>query len=158
LTLLRQWFDFHFNDNIMPVRNAKAEDEAKILNLVHQLGYENVALDELRMKMNLYGNDSHLLLVFEENNRVIGFIALDVMQLFHIHGKTGKITSLCIDIKSRGKGIGKALVAEAEKFFRECKCTRIEVTSNQRREDAHSFYVALGYKQTSLKFVRELLE
>jgi ribosomal protein S18 acetylase RimI-like enzyme len=157
LTLLRQWFDFHFNDDIMPVRNAKTEDEAEILNLVQQLGYENVSLGELRINMNLYEEDNHLLLVFEENNHVIGFIALDILQLFHIQGKTGKITSLCIDAKSRGEGIGKALVAEAEDFFRKCKCTRIEVTSNQRRKDAHSFYLALGYKQTSLKFVRELV-
>jgi ribosomal protein S18 acetylase RimI-like enzyme len=155
--LLRQWFDFHFNDNIMPVRNAKAEDETEILNLVQQLGYENVSLAELRTKMVLYGEDNHLLLVFEENNRVVGFIALDVLQLFHIHGRTGKITSLCIDAKSRGKGIGKGLVAEAENFFRNNRCTRIEVTSNQRRKDAHSFYLALGYKQTSFKFVRELV-
>ena len=140
----------------MTVRHAKAEDETDILSLVQQLGYDNVSLIELRTKMNLYQEDNHLLLVSEDNDHVVGFIALDVLQLFHIHGKTGKITSLCIDENNRGKGIGRALIKEAENFFRKCGCTRIEVTSNQRRKDAHSFYLSLGYKQTSLKFTLEL--
>ncbi|RVX46879.1 ribosomal protein S18 acetylase RimI-like enzyme [Nonomuraea polychroma] len=45
----------------------------------------------------------------------------------------------------RGGGLGRVLMERAAARARARGCELIQLTSNKRREDAHRFYVALGY-------------
>ena len=56
----------------------------------------------------------------------------------------------------RGRGIGAALVAEAERRLGARGCGLVEVTSNQKRLRAHAFYEKLGYERTSYRFFKPL--
>ena len=87
--------------------------------------------------------------------KIVSFIALHIFPLFHSPGNVGRITAFCVDEKHRFQGIGLKLLKEAEVFFAERNCARIEVTSN-RRTVAHSFYLSHGYVEDSRKFVRYL--
>ena len=61
-----------------------------------------------------------------------------------MEGTFGEIIALVISSTHRRKGIGRQLVRKAEEwiFAREKK---IRVRSNILRDEAHSFYQALGY-------------
>ncbi|PYO92644.1 MAG: hypothetical protein DMD58_01460 [Gemmatimonadetes bacterium] len=47
-----------------------------------------------------------------------------------------------------------ALVAAAEAFAWQRDCRRVEVTSGDHREDAHTFYRALGYEMDERRFIK----
>lgn len=57
----------------------------------------------------------------------------------------------------RGKGVGKLLIKEIEKMCKDLQCSAIELTSANFREEAHSFYKALGFmvKKTT-HFIKEI--
>ena len=48
----------------------------------------------------------------------------------------------------RGRGIGAQLMSVIEDEARRRGAARIQLTSNQRRADAHRFYERLGYEPT----------
>lgn len=46
----------------------------------------------------------------------------------------------------RGQGVGRELMASAEDAARRFGCDQMEVTSANRRTEAHAFYASLGYE------------
>ena len=122
--------------------------------LLHQLGYDE--LDELGIQDNIkkYSLPGNALLIYEVENKIVGFIALHIFDSFHSAGQIGRITAFCVDEEYRSKGIGIQLLQQGENFFIEHKCIKIEVTSNNRRTAAHAFYLNRGYVEDSRKFVR----
>ena len=62
---------------------------------------------------------------------------------------------MVVDEKYRGKGIGAQMVREAERLLEAKGCQLVEVTSNNRRTDAHRFWESNGYERTSSRFAKE---
>lgn len=140
------------------IRIAQKEDCNSIKELIHQLGYTSLDERQVANKIAAYQQIDYKLFVIEKDKQVAGFISLHCYEAFHSPGKVGRITALCIDEKFQGMGLGKQLLAEGEKYFIEAGCTKLEVTSNNRRTQAHDFYLAQGYIEDSRKFVKSLLK
>lgn len=87
-----------------------------------------------------------------------GVATLHQMTVLHRPQPVGRITALVVDVDRRGRGIGRALVAEAERVLARAGCGLLEVTSNLRRTEAHAFYTHLGYERTSARFAKTLGE
>lgn len=68
------------------------------------------------------------------------------------------ITSLVVDERWRGRRIGSALVDAAAGWFAANGCIKMEVTSGNRRLDAHRFYEAHGMARDSQHFSRMLAQ
>jgi PhnO protein len=81
---------------------------------------------------------------------------MHVTPVLHRPTGVGRITALVVGEAARGHGVGRALVAEAERRLEVLGCALVEVTSNQKRTDAHDFYRRLGYEATSVRFARTL--
>jgi GNAT superfamily N-acetyltransferase len=137
----------------MVIRDANSNDASQLVPLLAQLGYSGLTLDEVAQKIISYSEPGYKLLLGEDKF-AISFIALHFYPSFHSKGNVGRIVAFCVDEKFRAKGIGTKMLHEAESFLSRNSCNRIEVTSNNRRTDAHAFYLKAGYIEDSKKFVK----
>ncbi len=92
-------------------------------------------------------------LVAEVEADVVGVLQVIIFQhLQHAGGWCGEIESFHVRSDMRSRGIGAQMLIAAEELARERGCYRIQLTSRNVREDAHRFYLANGYGQTSQGF------
>jgi GNAT superfamily N-acetyltransferase len=92
-------------------------------------------------------------LVAEVDGEVVGICQVIIFQHFqHAGGWCCEIESVHVRSDLRSRGIGASLLVAAEALAQERRCYRIQLTSRNVREDAHRFYLANGYGQTSQGF------
>ena len=139
------------------IRLARASDVPELVRLFSELGYE-IAPDVLARRWAAFAASGELALVAaadaSPNERLLGVATLHATPVLHRAGPVGRVTALVVDATLRGCGIGRALMAAAERWAAERGCVLLEVTSNQRRVDAHKFYEELGFERTSYRFAR----
>jgi GNAT superfamily N-acetyltransferase len=93
------------------------------------------------------------ILVAEDEGDVVGVCQVIVFRHFqHTGGWCAEIESVHVRSDRRRRGVGAQLLRAAEDLARHRGCYRIQLTSRNVREDAHRFYVANGYGQTSQGF------
>jgi ribosomal protein S18 acetylase RimI-like enzyme len=63
-------------------------------------------------------------------------------------GPVGEIEYLVVTKKYRARGVGKKLIAAAEKYFKEAGCTKMEISYLTNNVAAINLYTKLGYKPT----------
>jgi GNAT superfamily N-acetyltransferase len=92
-------------------------------------------------------------LVADVDGDVVGVCQVIIFRHFqHAGGWCCEIESVHVRSDMRSRGIGAQLLAAAEALAQERGCYRIQLTSRNVREDAHRFYLANGYDQTSQGF------
>jgi GNAT superfamily N-acetyltransferase len=64
------------------------------------------------------------------------------------------LSALVVQARRRSEGVGRALVAVAERQATAWGCETLELTSRDDRHRTHRFYVGLGFESGSRKFVR----
>ena len=93
------------------------------------------------------------LLVAETGGLVVGVCQLIVFR--HLQASGGlcaEIESVHVHPERRGQGIGRRLMASAVDRARSLGCYRVQLTSNNERNEAHRFYESLGFKATHQGF------
>ena len=139
----------------MNIRSASYKDIDQLLNLLSELGYSSDK-DTIAESLTRYkSSDGYEVLVAEHGGKVLGCISFHVMKLFHTAGNAGRITSLVISSESRGKGLGRALVNAADRYFKSMDCVKAEVTSTDHRKDAHKFYQSEGFVIDERRFIKK---
>jgi GNAT superfamily N-acetyltransferase len=140
------------------IRFAQSDDAPAVAKLLTALGYPSpVEHIERRIAGSAASIDTAVY-VAESVQCVVGVISFHCIPLFHADGALGRITSLVVDPGHRQRGIGRLLVAAAEEFGRAHGCSRIEVTSGDRRPEAHAFYEHLGYQLDCRRFIKHTRE
>ena len=143
------------SDTRIMIRAARAEDVPAIAALLGELGYPaspSVIGERLDAMLAL----GELVLIAIRDADALGVVTVHVTPVLHRPTPVGRITALVVTKRARGEGVGRALVDVAERLLAQRGCALIEVTSNQRRADAHAFYMRLGYEVTSLRFKKDL--
>ncbi|HEY5112433.1 MAG TPA: GNAT family N-acetyltransferase [Acidimicrobiales bacterium] len=96
-------------------------------------------------------------LVAEVGGEVVGVCQVIVFPHFqHTGGWCAELESVHVRGDLRSQGIGTLLLAGAEALARERGCYRVQLTSRNVRSDAHRFYTAQGFEQTSQGFKKSL--
>ena len=129
------------------LRSANIEDAAEIARLAGELGYP-VAADALQARLQvLLPLPQHRIVVVQgERDGLLGWIAIE-RRLTLESGERIEIVGLVVDAAARGGSIGRALVADAERWALALGFDAIVVRSNVMREGSHPFYASLGYSR-----------
>ncbi len=67
-----------------------------------------------------------------------------------------QVESVRVSVDLRGRGIGTALMRDAESRARTAGCGLIQLTTNRARLNAHRFYDRLGFTPSHIGYKRDL--
>ena len=138
------------------LRDARRDDAAELARLFTQLGHATSTADVEQRWAEWTADGARAIVAESEAGPLVGLVTFGRMRVLHRPHPVGRVTSLVVDERLRGEGIGRRLVARAESELAQAGCRLIEVTSNLRRVDAHAFYEHIGYARTSLRLAREV--
>jgi len=138
----------------MIIRRLSSSDASLAAPLMAELGYLTTAEAFAERFAALSANPHSAVLVAEAQGSLLGLVAVHSFEMLHRPGRLGRITALVVASLARGRGVGTELLKAAEDYFQQSGCTMLEVTSNERRADAHAFYAARGYREKRVRFVK----
>lgn len=128
------------------IRSARNEDAEAIATLSAQLGYPVDATTVTRRLGKLLARPEHAVFVCaDDDGNVLGWAAAE-HRLTLESGERIELVGLVVDEAMRRHGIGAALVTAVEAWCMRRGQDEIFVRSNITREDAHAFYLQLGYE------------
>jgi GNAT superfamily N-acetyltransferase len=140
----------------MGIRYAKSEDWKGIQLLLDQLEYPGSG-HFLEGKIDRMIRDTdEALLVYEEEERILGFVSLHFIPQIALEGDFARISYFAVDGSARSKGIGKEIEEYCTRLARERGCHLMEVHCHTRREQAHAFYYRQGYKESPKYLIKRL--
>ena len=138
------------------IRAAATGDAHDVARLLEQLGYPCTRDEAAERIATVLGDPRQQLLLAELEGHACGMVALDLRYSFTRGADQARITALVVDRDHARRGIGRALLREVEAIARHARLSRIEVTSNMRRDEAHAFYRDCGYAEGSRHFFKLL--
>lgn len=141
----------------MKVRLAVPEDAEQIAQLSGQLGYPASTGETLQRLAEISGYAEHAVYVSDEDGTLPGWIHVAVAPSL-LACKRAEIVGLVVHEQHRGRGVGRALMEQAEQWAKEMDCISVRLRSNVQRDGAHAFYEKSGYRFTKLQkaFSKEL--
>jgi ribosomal protein S18 acetylase RimI-like enzyme len=138
------------------IRDAEQKDTPELAALMCQLGYETKRAEmEMRLK-SILSNPDYKTFVAVMDGCVCGMIGTLTYPSYEHNDPSGRILALVTLTTARRRGIGRALIAAAEKDFVQKGIRRVALDTRLTREDAHMFYESLGYARNGWRFVKQL--
>lgn len=144
----------------MIVRAASPADFNRVTDLLEELGRTPVTPDTRVATRTLYeaqvADPDAAHLVAEDGGAIVGFCSL------HYRGRLNNVTQqawipdLIVDPGARGRGVGRALLEEAERRARGRGCHDLMLESGAERTDAHRLYGSFGMDSLGM-FFRKVL-
>ena len=138
------------------VRRAASSDRDGLARLSTQLGYPMTPEEASARLTDVEGHPDHALFVADEGaeGRLAGWLQVSLPRIFE-SPRQAEIAGLVVDEEHRGRGIGPALLRQAEAWAQERGCTVLRVRSNVVRERAHGFYRREGFGEIKTQRVFE---
>jgi GNAT superfamily N-acetyltransferase len=143
------------NDPSILIRDADPSDAEAFAPLLAELGYPADPSSVARRLVAAEPGNTRVRVALVDGVPA-GLAALHRVPMFHHDEPVALLSALVVSSTARKRGIGRLLLADAEAIGAGWGCRSIELTSNDRRADAHAFYTALGYGSTSRKFWKPL--
>lgn len=127
------------------IRECRMEDVDSIQQLnCNEMGYEYPSHETKNRLKDLLKSDKDKIFVASVENAVVGYIhACDYDVIYFPHMKN--IMGIAVSKEYSKHGIGKALLAEVEKWGKETGAFGIRLVSGMERTEAHVFYSRCGY-------------
>jgi len=135
------------------IRRACETDSADIASLLDELGYQ-ASPAEVRERLSSAEPRLTLHLVAESGGNVVACLSACLVPYLPDGSTLCRIKAMVVSSAHRGAGVGGALVEAAAKYARQQGCSGLEVTSAERRIEAHRFYEGQGFSRTSSRFHR----
>jgi GNAT superfamily N-acetyltransferase len=138
------------------IRPASATDAETIAALFTDEGYPAGPSDIVE-RLTRFASDHSRVLVAEHEGELLGFIALHALPRFEHDDRILRVLALVVDAGARERGVGHALMAEAERIGAELGAAFIEITAGHHRADARRLYESLGYDGSVAAYLRKKL-
>ncbi len=135
----------------MNIREIDKKDLGSLIKLYQEFWGDKSNLENMQ---NLYDelikNPDYIILCAEIEQKVVG--TLMGIVCYELYGECKPfivMENLVIDSNYRKKGIAKSLLTELEKIAKSKKCSQIQFITEKNRNDAISFYTAMGFNPSS---------
>ena len=138
------------------LRLARAADAQAIAALFTDEGYP-AGPSDIVARLGRFDVPDSRVVVAEHEDAILGFIAVHSMARFEHDDRIVRILALVVDAGARERGVGRALMAEAERFGREVGAAFVELTAGHHRPEARHLYESLGYDSTVTAYLRKKL-
>ena len=119
-------------------------------------GYKTTPAEMRRRLKSILCDVRYRTLLAEVGGKVCGMIGTLAHPSYEHNDPSGRIVALITLSTMRRRGIGRALIASAEKDFAQKGVARVSLDTRLTREDAHKFYESLGYERNGWRFVKQL--
>ena len=140
----------------LAIRVAEMNDAAALAQLMCELGYETTK-SEMQMRLErITADERYRTFVAVHDGEVCGMIGTFTSLSYEHNDPGGRILALVTLRTLRRHGIGRVLIATAEKDFAQRGIRRVALNTRLAREDAHKFYESLGYERNGWRFVKQL--
>jgi GNAT superfamily N-acetyltransferase len=127
-------------------------DIADAVQLLAQLRYEMTVEEATRRMAEVRSNPDHSLIGAEMGGRVVGLLHVFDRPAIE-NPREAVVEALVVDQACRRSGVGRMLMAAAERWGSERGCRSVALSSNVVRAPAHAFYAALGYAVSATSYV-----
>jgi GNAT superfamily N-acetyltransferase len=143
-------------DTVLTIRPAAETDAETIAALFTDEGYPAGPSDIVE-RLSRFASAHSRVLVAEHEESLLGFIALHAMPRFEHDDRILRVLALVVDAGARERGVGRALMAEAERVGTELGAAFIEITAGHHRPEARRLYESLGYDGSVAAYLRKKL-
>ncbi|MCY1127543.1 GNAT family N-acetyltransferase [Frigidibacter sp. RF13] len=97
------------------------------------------------------------LIVGDDDGRIVATYQITFISGLSLKAaRRAQVEAVRVASTFRGRGIGAALMADAEARARAAGCTLMQLTTNKTRADAHRFYERRGFTPTHIGYKRDL--
>jgi ribosomal protein S18 acetylase RimI-like enzyme len=122
------------------IHSAGSEELLEILSFWRRATEVASSTDDLEALTLLARRDPEALLVAVDDGAIVGTV------IATWDGWRGAFYRLAVDPEQRGRGIGRALVAEGEARMRRRGCRRVSLYAMTEHAGAVAFWKAVGYQ------------
>jgi ribosomal protein S18 acetylase RimI-like enzyme len=143
-------------ETALTFRIATAADAEAIATLFTDEGYPAGPSDIVE-RLTRFASDHSRVVVAEHEGTLLGFIAFHAMPRFEHDDRIVRILALVVDAGARERGVGRGLIAEAERIGTELGAAFVEITAGHHRPEARHLYESLGYDATVTAYLRKKL-
>jgi GNAT superfamily N-acetyltransferase len=142
------------------IRQATVDDLPDILSLYAQPDMDNNKVISLENAKELFDQFSqypnyHLYVACYPNadNKVVGTFALLVMHnIGHQGSPSAIVEDVVVSSSHQSQTIGSEMMTHAMDLARQAGCYKLALSSNQKRQRAHTFYESLGFEKHGYSF------
>jgi GNAT superfamily N-acetyltransferase len=138
------------------LRPAEASDAEGIAAMFTDEGYP-AGPSDIVTRLERFATPEARVVVAEHDGALLGFIAVHALPRFEHDDWIVRILALVVDAGARERGVGRALMAEAERIGRELGAAFIELTAGHHRPEARQLYETLGYDSSVTAYLRKKL-
>ncbi|MDP2297212.1 MAG: GNAT family N-acetyltransferase [Pseudolabrys sp.] len=141
----------------LTIREADRDDLSGVLALYAQPDLDDGVVlslyDAERIFARFARYPDYTLYVAEQDGRIVGTFALLIMDnLGHLGAPSAIVEDVAVGPVLQGRGVGRAMMRFAMARAGEKHCYKIVLSSNAKRERAHSFYESLGFERHGFSF------
>lgn len=142
------------------IRKAEVHDIPSLCTLISELGGKPITQEDMMNRLNMTENsDTDTIYVYESGDRVKGVLLFRIRENIREVSRYGEIGIIVVQSSEKRKGIGKLLMAFAEELAKQLNCKGTYLISGfARKDEAHRFYLELGYEITGYRFVKSFDE
>lgn len=141
----------------LTIRDATRSDARAVARLLADMGDPASAEAAAAHIDRFAGDPTSRLQLAEANDRaVVGLVATHIVPRLDDDRFTCRITNLVVSAGRRRSGVGSVLLAAAEREALRAGAPRLDLSSGDRRADAHAFYTSRGFETRARAFTKRL--
>jgi GNAT superfamily N-acetyltransferase len=140
------------------IRKANKNDINFLSHLMEELSGEPISPDDMNNRLKtVEENSTDTIYVYEENSEVQATLVFRIRENIREVSRYGEICIIVVRSSEKRRGIGRQLMDFAEQLAKDLGCKGTYLISGfGRKDEAHQFYLDLGYEITGYRFVKRL--